>query len=165
MADELHQEFLLRLCEMDQLELEQSKQGGYLDWTCFTVIRNIWSRKKFHKQNKNGKTSPFFEYVNNHEVEDIGVSSEDALAVIEPDIFASCSVIQQDINSSDIELNFKARVFAYSVGMRIDNGIVNFGGKFKSERAFARESGIPHSTAYKAFNEYKSILKTKLNLC
>ena len=72
--------------------------------------------------------------------------------------------VQEDINSDDIYLNFKARVFAYSVGMRIDAGVVSFGGKFKSERAFAKETGIPHSTAYKVFNEYKQILKSKLKV-
>ena len=160
-ADELHQMFLLKLCEIKQSELHEAKEGGYLDWFCFDVIRQIWCNKDRVKCYEKGSTSDLYEFTGNIEVKEEGYIEE---APEYLDNRGALNVIQEDINSNDIYLNFKARVFAYSIGMRIDNGVVSFGGKFRSQRAFTKETGIPNTTAHKAFNDYKQHLRSKLKL-
>lgn len=34
MAEELHQEFLLRLCEMGEDKIKEVIDGNYIDWYC-----------------------------------------------------------------------------------------------------------------------------------
>lgn len=163
LTDELHQEFLLRICEIGEDKLATAKEGGYLDWFCFDVINKIWGKRGRYKIHVDGSTSPLFQLSSGIGEIELGAEAVE-VEDFDKHLLESRAIIEKDINSSDIYLNFKARVFAYSVGMRIDDGVVSFGGKFKSQRAFAKATGIPHSTSYNAFIEYKQILKTKLKI-
>jgi hypothetical protein len=162
MADELHQEFLLRLCEIGEKKLKESEE--YIDWFCLDVINKIWGKRKRVKCYENGTTSPFYEFTNSFESEDLIFVTEDYN--IEYDLKAKKvkNILNKDINSDDKEINYRARVFTYSVGLNIKNGEVEEKEIFKNTRQFSKSSKINYPAAWKAFNEYRKRLQEKLKL-
>lgn len=163
--DELHQEFLLRLLEIGEDKVVEANNGGYLDWYCFDIIGKIWANRNRVKCYEKGKTNPLYELTGVIEMEVQEEIIED-LDNIDFDFYTTESInqIQNDIYSDDMILNFSARIFAYSVGLKIDNGVVSLGGDIKSIRQFAKLSKIPMSASHSAFVRYKKLLRDKLNV-
>jgi hypothetical protein len=64
MADELHAEFLLRLCEIGEDKVNEASE--YIDWFCLDVINKIWGKRTRVKSYETGSTSPFFEFSTSH---------------------------------------------------------------------------------------------------
>ena len=163
-ADELSQEFLLRLCEIGEAKVVEARDGGYLDWFCFDVIFNIWQKRNRVKCYEKGKTNPLFELTGIIELEAPEEFIEDEYFDFMPYINKSLEVIQKDINSDDMILNFRSRVFAYSIGFKIEDGKVSIGGNFKSIRQYSNTNKIPMSAAHSAFVQYKKRLKEKIKV-
>ena len=163
LTDELHQEFLLRLCELDPDKILEAKEGGYLDWFCFDVINKIWSKRGRVKCYENGNTNSLTELSSRNSSVDFTEWIDD-INTNEAELSKAEKIIQKDIDSDDIYLNFRARIFTYSIGKTIENGVVKNGGKFKNSLQFAKATKIPYSAVYKAFVEYKKLIKMQIEL-
>lgn len=164
LTDDLHQEFLLRLCEIGQDKVTEAFNGGYLDWFCYDVVNNIWGKRNRVKCYKNGKTSPLFQLTNQSTDYTFESPEPDYNIMIDYHYKEIKNELERDINSSDIETNYKARVFTYSVGLTIDGGKVKEGGKFKNALQFSKKSGISYRSVYHSFIMYKDYLKNKLKI-
>lgn len=164
LADELHQEFLLRLCEKGEGDLIEARDGGYMDWHCFSIVSKIWGKKNRVKCYDKGATNPLFELTGLIEIEAPDELIQDDYFDFGPYLKESIEHIQRDINSDDMVLNFRSRVFAYSVGFKIEDGKVINGGNFKSIRQFSNTTKIPMSAAHAAFVHYKKTLRKRLKV-
>ena len=149
---------------MGESKLIEAQNGGYLDWYCFSVISNIWGNRNRLKCIEKSSTSPLFETSGSIESEFIDNYEHIPEIDYYPYVKESIRYIQEDINSNDIILNFRARVFAYSVGLKIEDGIVRLGGTIRSIREFSRTSKIPMSACHSAFTNYKETLINKLKI-
>lgn len=160
MADELHQEFLLRLCEIGEDKINAANE--YIDWFCLDVIRKIWGKRTRVKCYDTGKTSPLFEFSTSYESEAMVFVTPDYDVNFDYKAKEAMDVLSKDINSDDKETNYRARVFTYSVGLNIKNGEIEEKEIFKNTRQFSLSSKINYPAAWKAFNEYRKRLQDKL---
>ena len=160
MADELYQEFLLRLCEIGNDKVEEAKD--YIDWFCLDIINKIWGKRSRVKSYDKGQTSQFFEYSSTFESEAMVFTTPDYDVNFDFKVKEAKQILNKDINSSDIDTNYRARVFIYSAGMSIENGEVTEKAMFKNALQFSKQSGINYPAIFKAFKSYKKYLKNKL---
>lgn len=160
MADELHQEFLLRLLEIGEPKVKEATE--YIDWFCMDVINKVWSKRTRVKCYENGQTSPFYEFTNMTSEPTLQDFVSDYNVNYDYKINKAKKIIERDINSDDINLNFRSRVFTYSVGMTIEQGKVKEKGQFKNALQFAKASKINYMSVYNAFVNYGKYLKNKL---
>ena len=164
LTDDLHQEFLLRLCEMGQDKVTEAYDGGYLDWFCFDVVKKIWGKRNRVKCYKTGETSPLFE-LTKHSTDYTFESPEpDYNIMIDYNYRVIKHELEKDINSVDIDTAYKARVFTYSVGLTIDGGKVLEGGNIKNPLQFSKKTGIAYRSIYNSFIRYKEYLREKLKI-
>jgi hypothetical protein len=162
MADELHAEFLLRLCEIGEDKVNEASE--YIDWFCLDVINKIWGKRTRVKSYETGSTSPFFEFSTSHISEQQVFITPDYDVTFDFKAKEAKDILNKDINSDNKDTNYKARVFTYSVGMTIENGEVKDNGIFKNALQFSKNSGINYCAVWKAYNEYRKRLKDKLKL-
>jgi len=161
LAEELHAEFLLRICEIGEDKIKEATE--YIDWFCLDVINKIWLNRWRVKAYECGTTNPLYEFSTMTEQDKFFVEVDDSFN-IEYYYKEAKEVLEKDINSADIDLNYKARVFTYSIGLNIVDGEIKENGKYKNSLQFSKQSKISYASIHKAFNSYKKILKDKLKL-
>lgn len=164
-ADDLYQEFFLALCEIKDNRLIEAYEGNYLPYFCYGIICNLWSNKDRVKRYENGRTSPL------HYISDINLTFSqsqnisDDLHEYDFNPFESLSSddeeynhdidelnekalkqVEQDRQSEDRDIHFRANVFYYSYF------------KNKNPREFHKKTGIPYHVVLESYNKYKERL-------
>lgn len=167
MAEDLHQEFLLRLCEIGEDKIKEvvntDNMPNYIDWYCMDIINKIWGKRTRVKCYDKGQTNPLFEFSNITVDADLSYFTPDYNIDYDYSYVKAKEIINKDIHSDNIDINYKARVFTYSSGMSIDKtGKVVEDKLFKNALQFSKKSGINYAAIWKSFNEYKKYLKDKL---
>jgi hypothetical protein len=160
LANELHQEFLLRLCEIGEDKMNEVHE--YIDWFCLDVINNIWGKRNRVKCYDNGSTNPLYEFSSSIDgIIEVDVH-QDYNIEFDYKFIEAKKILNKDINSDDKDINYKARVFTYSSGLSIENGKVKEKLLFKNALQFSKKSGINYPAIFKAVTFYKKYLKDKL---
>lgn len=154
--------------------LIKANKGGYLSLFCYGIIQNIWSNRNRIKRYKKGKTSNFhylcdsFKQLDRstknpeslEDLDEMAFQHEDSyFDRIESDSYSGYNSeldiaeqkmlkqINDDMNSPDRDLHFRANIFYYS----------NY--KYKNPRAFHKHTGIPYRVVRESFNIYKERLQ------
>jgi hypothetical protein len=162
MAEELHQEFLLRLCEIGEIKIQEVIDEGYIDWFCMDVINKIWGKRFRVKSYDKGQTNPLFEFSNMSVDADLAYFTPDYNIDYDYNYTKAKDILNKDINSDNKDTNYKARVFTYSVGLSIKDGEIKEERLFKNALQFSKKSGINYPAIWKAVKEYKKYLKDKI---
>jgi hypothetical protein len=162
MAEELHQEFLLRLCEIGEVKIKEVVSEGYIDWFCMDVINKIWGKRFRVKSYDKGSTNPLFEFSNMSVDADLAYFTPDYNVDFDYSYTKAKDILNKDINSDNKDINYKARVFTYSVGLSIKDGEIKEDRLFKNALQFSKKSGINYPAIWKAVKEYKKYLKDKI---
>jgi hypothetical protein len=151
LADDLYQEFILRLLEQSDSKVNEAHEQGYLEWYCISIINSIWNQRNRIKTYTVGKTSPLFEYSN---VIDTEFSFTQPTPTYDVDFDytqeRALDIIKSEYDSPNNELMYTARVFFHS----------NY--TFKNTRKFAEKSTIGYRSLIKTCTKYKKMLIDKL---
>lgn len=156
-AEDLHSEFILKLLEIKDEKLIKAKGGGYLEIYLIETINNLWNNRDRIKSYKNGTTSPLFTYSSTSDIEVEYLAEMDDEYDYESDIQLKqaedrvIEKIEQDINSSDINVMYESRVFNYSYRV------------FKNPRQFSDKSKIAYTTIIMSNHRYGEKLKKHIN--
>lgn len=164
LAKDLHSEFILAVLEIKDNRLIDAKEGGYLEVFCIGIINSIWKNRNRVKSYVVGTTSPLFEFTSTLE------TTEDYFDAPEPnynyklDSFSKevSKIISEDINSSDQDTMYNARVFYYSYNKQLPD-VKEDNVKLKIEidnpKQYAELSKIPYPTVIKSCNLVKEKLR------
>lgn len=155
LAEELYSEFLKALLEIKDSGLQDAHKGGYLDFFCVRVIKNIWGTKDRVKAYSMGTTSPLFEFTSTYEGREEEMFSEPVPSEpynIKIDYISNevKRIIKKEFDNADKDKMYAARVFHYSY---IEN---------KNPVEFSKKSGIPYWAVIKTCDKMKKYLKKKL---